>query len=223
MLRPYVLLKNFQLVFLLLIALILMIQGWGDRQGLLNHPARVGLLAVMAFSVLLLLFVPFDLFGEGEKEVHRQRWLTFLPLAAIGGCCWFLPYADRHELLVWSENDSLRYAGLGCVSMGAGIRVICMMQLGPLFSTFVVLQTEHHLVTSGCYRWVRHPIYTGSLIALAGIFLVFRSKLILLALPFYLFGTLWRIADEERLLREAFGQEYEDYRARTWRLLPFVY
>ena len=216
-------LKNFQLVFLFLVALILMIHGWGDRYGLLSHPARAGLLAVMALSVLLLLFVPFDLFAGGEKEIRRQRWLTFLALGAVGGLCWFLPYADRQELLVWPESDTLRYTGLACAAVGTGIRDAGMVQLGALFSGFVMVQYEHDLITSGCYRWVRHPIYSGSLLALAGAFLVFRSQVVLLALPVYMVGTLWRIADEERLLAEAFGQEYERYQARTWRLLPFIY
>ena len=86
-----------------------------------------------------------------------------------------------------------------------------------------MVQKVHQLVTDGCYRWVRHPIYTGSLLAFAGGFLVFRSKVVWLALPLYLLGTVWRVADEERLLAQTFADEYERYRARTWRLLPFIY
>ncbi len=223
MLRPYVLLKNFQIVFFFLIALILMIQGWGDHYGLLSHPARAGLLVTLALSVLTLLFVPFELFAGGEKEIRRQRWATFCALGAAGGLCWFLPYADRREWLVWSESDALRYAGLACAAVGTGIRVAGMIQLGALFSGFVVVQKEHHLMTDVCYRWVRHPIYTGSLLAFTGGFLVFRSKMVLLALPLYLLGTVWRVADEEQLLAEAFGDEYRRYQAHTWRLLPFFY
>ena len=174
-------------------------------------------------GVLVLLFVPFDLFAAGAKEIRRQRWPTFLALGAVGGLCWFLPYADRHELWAWPESDTVRYAGLACAAVGTGIRVAGMVQLGALFSGFVTVQHEHDLITSGCYRWVRHPIYSGSLLALAGAFLVFRSQVVLLALPLYGVGTLWRIADEERLLAEAFGQEYARYQARTWRLLPFLY
>jgi protein-S-isoprenylcysteine O-methyltransferase Ste14 len=107
--------------------------------------------------------------------------------------------------------------------VGAGIRVVAMSQLGPLFSTFVAIQKEHYLVTTGLYRWVRHPIYTGSLIAVAGICLVFRSQLIWLALPLYLAGTLWRIHDEEMLMSEAFGEEYRQYQSHSWRLIPFIY
>jgi protein-S-isoprenylcysteine O-methyltransferase Ste14 len=216
-------LKNFQIVFLLLMALILMIQGWGDRYGLLAHPARAIFVAVLALNVLLLLFVPFELFEGGTREVRRQRWPTYIGLAAVGASLWFLPHADRNGLWVWPESDLLRYAGLACVVVGAGVRVAATAQLGPLFSTFVAIQKDHHLVTTGLYRWVRHPIYTGSFIAAIGIFLVFRSKLVWMATPLYLAGTLWRIHDEEMLMCEAFGEAYRQYQARSWRLLPFIY
>ena len=216
-------LKNFQIVFLLLIALILMIQGWVDRQGLLSHPARTIFVAVLAVNVLFLLFVPFELFEGGTREVRRQRWPTFFALGAVGASLWFLPYADRREIWVWPENDTLRYVGLGCVIIGAGLRVAAMAQLGPLFSTFVAIQKEHALVTGGLYRFVRHPIYTGSLLAVAGIFLVFRSQLVCIAFPLYCVGTLWRVHDEEQLLLEGFGEEFQKYRSCTWRLLPFIY
>jgi len=200
-----------------------MVQGWGEREGLLSHPARTGMLVVFALSTLILLIIPFELFASGTKEVRRQRWLTFLALGVVGGLCWYLPYADRRELFVWSDNDLLRYSGLAAATIGIAIRIIGMMQLGQLFSGFVTLQPEHRLIMTGCYRWVRHPIYSGSLLAFAGFLLVFRSKIALIAVPAYLIGTLMRIADEERLFAETFGAEYEQYRARTWRLIPFVY
>jgi protein-S-isoprenylcysteine O-methyltransferase Ste14 len=172
---------------------------------------------------LLLLFVPFELFATGTKEIPRQRWLTFVALAVVGGLCWYLPYADRWNIFVWPEGALLRYCGLAATAIGMAIRIFGMAQLGQLFSGFVTLQPEHRLITTGCYRWVRHPIYSGSVLAFAGFFLVFRSKLALIAVPVYLIGTLMRIADEERLFAETFGAEYERYRARTWRLIPFVY
>jgi protein-S-isoprenylcysteine O-methyltransferase Ste14 len=200
-----------------------MVQGWGERAGLLSHPARTGAVIVFALSTLLLLFVPFELLAEGTKEVRRQRWLTFLALGAVGGLCWYLPYADRWELFVWSESELLRYSGLAAMAIGMAMRIAGMAQLGQLFSGYVTLQPEHRLITTGCYRWIRHPIYSGSLFAFAGFLLVFRSKLVLIALPIYLIGTLLRIADEERLLAETFGAEFTQYRARTWRLFPFIY
>jgi protein-S-isoprenylcysteine O-methyltransferase Ste14 len=216
-------LKNFQLVFFLLFAIGFMVQGWGERAGFMSHPARVGLVAVFALSTLLLLFVPFELFDTGTKEIPRQRWLTFAALGVVAGLCWYLPYADRRDLFVWPESEVLRYSGLATTAIGMAIRIIGMAQLGILFSGFVTLQPEHRLITTGCYRWVRHPIYSGSLLAFAGFLLVFRSQLALIAVPAYVIGTLMRIVDEERLFAETFGAEYEQYRARTWRLIPFIY
>ena len=65
-------LKNFQLVCLLVLALGLMIQSWGDRVGFLYHPARTGFIAVVAINVLALLFVPFEFFTPGVKEIPRN-------------------------------------------------------------------------------------------------------------------------------------------------------
>src|SRR5262245_26218725 len=190
-------LKNFQLVFLLVLVLGLMIQSWGDRAGLLSHPARTGFIAVIALNVLVLLFIPFEFFTPGVKEMPRQRWATFLALGAVALLCWLLPYADRRGLFVWPDSDALRYSGLAAVAIGLALRVAGTAQLGQHFSGFVTVQEEHQLITTGCYRWIRHPIYTGSLLAFAGFFLVFRSQVIVVALPLYLAGTLWRIADEE--------------------------
>lgn len=215
--------KTAQLVFLLLTPAILMIWGWGDLSGFFSHPARVGLCVVLVLSVLCLWSVPFDLFAAGKKDIRRQRWATFLALGVVGGLSWFLPYADRRELFVWPEGNGVRYAGLACVAGGMGIRIAGMMQLGRLFSGFVAVQKDHQLITEGCFHWVRHPIYTGSLVALVGLFLVFRSQLVVIAVPCYVIGTIWRIHDEEQLLAEVFGRAYEEYRTRTWRLLPFVY
>lgn len=216
-------LKNFQIVFLFVLALGLMIQSWGDRDGLFSHPARTGFITVIALNVLVLLFIPFEFFTPGVKEISRQRWATFLALGVVAVLCWFLPYADRRGLFVWPESEALRYSGLVAVAVGLALRVAGTAQLGQHFSGFVAVQEEHQLITTGCYRWIRHPIYTGSLLAFAGFFLVFRSQVIVVALPLYLAGTLWRIMDEERLLAEVFGPVYAHYRARTWRLVPFVY
>lgn len=221
-LRPAIA-KNCQLALFFVISLALMTGGWSECSGFLAHPARAGAVVVLGVGVLVLFAVPFDFFAPGAKEISRQRWGTYAALGFVSICCWFLPYADRRGLFVWSESDLLRYLGLAGLTLGMGIRVAAMAQLGALFSSFVVVQTEHRLLTTGCYRWVRHPIYAGSLLAVAGFFLVFRSQLVALFLPLYIIGTLWRIADEERLLTVTFGQAYERYRAQTWRLVPFLY
>lgn len=201
----------------------LMIHGWGDGRGFFSHPARAGLVMVMALAALMLLFTPFDFFATGQKEIRRQRSATFLALVAVYAAFWFLPYADKRGVFVFNEGEAARDAGLLLVLVGTIIRLGATVQLGPLFSGFVTIQKGHRLVDSGFYRWVRHPIYTGSLLALIGVFLVFRSQTIIVVFPCYFVGVLWRMADEEQLLLEEFGDEYRRYQQRTWRLIPLIY
>ena len=130
------------------------------------------------------------------------------------GLAWLPPYADRHNLGTL-DGDATRYFGLLAFLAGSLIRLMTLFALGNRFSALVAVQPDH--------RFVRHPSYLGALLAMAGWTLVFRSGpgllLALLMIPF----VLVRIQDEERFLASEFGDEYERYRRRTWRLLPLVY
>ena len=135
---------------------------------------------------------------------------------------WLPPYVDRHNLGTL-DGDAARYFGLLAFLAGSLIRLMTLFALGNRFSALVAVQPDHRLKTDGVYRFVRHPSYLGALLAMAGWTLVFRSGpgllLALLMIPF----VLVRIQDEERFLASEFGDEYERYRRRTWRLLPLVY
>jgi protein-S-isoprenylcysteine O-methyltransferase Ste14 len=85
----------------------------------------------------------------------------------------------------------------------------------------VVSKEEHQLVTSGPYRWIRHPIYTAYLLNYVSGGLV-ASNLVLTFVPVIFFGLMIinRIPREEAVMREEFGQEYLDLEAHTGGLLP---
>jgi protein-S-isoprenylcysteine O-methyltransferase Ste14 len=96
--------------------------------------------------------------------------------------------------------------------------------LGRMWSVSLQLREGHRLVTSGIYRTLRHPMYSAFwLMALAQALLLPNW----VAGPAGLvgFGLLFalRIGPEERMLEEAFGDEYRAYRNRTWRIIPHVY
>ncbi|HDD56280.1 MAG TPA: isoprenylcysteine carboxylmethyltransferase family protein [Chloroflexi bacterium] len=117
--------------------------------------------------------------------------------------------------------DWLRW--LGVLALAGGITLLGMAhyQLDKSFSSFVVSKEEHQLVTSGPYRWIRHPIYTAYLINyLAGGLLA--SNLVLTFIPVLFFGLMIinRIPREEGVMRKEFGQDYLDLEARTGGLLP---
>ncbi len=115
---------------------------------------------------------------------------------------------------------------LGIVLVWAGLlfRFWAIQTLGRFFSTRLVVQERHELITSGPYEHLRNPSYTGALLTFVGIGLAIGNwlSLALLALT-VLVLYVWRIKLEDRMLAEAFGQAYQDYKRRSWALIPFIW
>jgi protein-S-isoprenylcysteine O-methyltransferase len=138
---------------------------------------------------------------------------------------WFvyLPYADRHQIAT-SSSTLLRWLGLVVFAIAYWLRIESIRAQGPQFSCAVSIQERHQLTTSGPYRWMRHPAYTGVIGIIAGASLVFANP----AVAVIATGLVWlwmesRIRDEEKLLLEEFGVEFSRYARQTRKLIPFVY
>ena len=128
----------------------------------------------------------------------------------------------------WVPSARLRLPGglvhalaLAFLLTGLSIRWISIVTLGRLFTVDVAIQQNHALVQHGLYRLVRHPSYSGLLLALFGLGLFYANWLSLLGLmaPSTL-AVINRIAKEERALLVALGPPYAAYCARTKRLFP---
>ena len=117
--------------------------------------------------------------------------------------------------------DWLRWLGVAILAGGIILLGLAHYHLGKSFSSFVVSKEEHQLVTSGPYRWIRHPIYTAYLMNYVGGGLL-ASNLVLTFVPVIFFGLMIinRIPREEAVMREEFGQDYVELEKRTGRLLP---
>jgi len=107
---------------------------------------------------------------------------------------------------------------------GLAIRLTAIVTLGRFFTSAVTIQDQHRVVTTGLYRWVRHPSYAGLLLAFLGVACSYGNWLSLAAIFVPITAAvLYRIHVEEAVLTEAFGEEYCEYRARTRRLIPGLY
>ncbi|PYI54109.1 MAG: protein-S-isoprenylcysteine methyltransferase [Verrucomicrobia bacterium] len=96
--------------------------------------------------------------------------------------------------------------------------------LGRYFTVDVSISAEHKLIDSGPYHCIRHPTYTGALLAFLGLGFCFGNWLSILFLTVPIIAAfLWRIWIEERALTDALGENYRAYVERTKRLIPFVY
>ncbi|HVN82418.1 MAG TPA: isoprenylcysteine carboxylmethyltransferase family protein [Terriglobia bacterium] len=199
----------------------LAILGWGGFSAFFSHPARIAL-AIVLFSLSgVALFAGGNL-SPGIREDRTNRWVIAV-LILIGLLAGYLPaFTDR--IAFWTiDSNIIRWLGVGLFAAGGALRIWPVFVLGSRFSGLVAIQPEHTLVTDGVYGIIRHPSYLGLLVGSLGWGLAFRSGAGVLLTVLMLPPLLARIHAEERLLQSQFGEEYNTYRARTWRLIPGIY
>lgn len=118
------------------------------------------------------------------------------------------------------------FAFLGVFLFVAGLllRWWAIITLGRFFTVDVVIEKDHELVERGPFRLVRHPSYTGVLLAFVGFALTLRNWASLLIILLPIFAVfIRRMNVEEDALSRALGSRYADYMRRIKRLVPFVY
>ncbi len=156
-----------------------------------------------------------------HKSMLAQRVTTVLIILSP---VVLLLYLVAPRWLNWaalSVGDGLRWAGLGLALAGFGLLQWAQNELGRHWSDAARLQADHQLVTTGPYRWLRHPIYSAFLLILSAPLLLSANWLV---------GGLWigmtcvdvtsRIRTEEALLLARYGEVYRSYCRRTGRILP---
>lgn len=159
---------------------------------------------------------------KGLKQLGNQSLQLGILLLLSLFLLWFLPFADRRRILTLSQNY-WRYLGLLLCCIGVCVRLLALKALGECFSAYVTLQPNHRLVQDGIYGRVRHPLYLSLLLVPTGVALVFES---VLALPILALAAIFvfdRIRKEEHLFAAHFGSEFQDYRRRTWKLIPLMF
>jgi protein-S-isoprenylcysteine O-methyltransferase Ste14 len=199
----------------------LAILGWGGFEAFFANPARIALVVVTAAMAVAGLLSSANL-STGEREDRSNRWIIGA-LGLLGLLAAWLPaYTDRKEFWVL-DGDAVRWLGVALYAGGGVLRLWPVFILGRRFSGLVAIQPGHALVTDGLYSRIRNPSYLGLLILSLGWALAFRSGAGVLLAALNIPPLVARMNSEEKLLQAQFGQEYDAYRARTWRLLPGVY
>jgi protein-S-isoprenylcysteine O-methyltransferase Ste14 len=135
-----------------------------------------------------------------------------LSLLLAAGC----RYAGLGVVTGW-----VQYVGITVMALGFLLREWSVLTLGAFFSNVVEIEQGHQLVTTGPYRWLRHPAYTGLLVFFTAAALSLGTWIgAVVAFLVILVALRYRIGIEERLLAQTFGSTYEAYTQRTWRLFP---
>lgn len=184
-----------------------------------------GLLLVAALSISLYFRHRAERQGGKLNRREGQRLLLSLRLLGLVGLLPLLGYLIQPQWVAWARFDLpdwLRWL--------AAFLALCMIpaiytvfaNIGNNISPTEGTRSDHQLVTSGPYRWIRHPLYTfGGIFFLALTLLSGLWWLLIFLVPGWV-GLAWRVQFEEANLLNRFGDEYRAYMQRTGRFLPRV-
>lgn len=120
------------------------------------------------------------------------------------------------------RTQEMAIAAIAITVAGLAFAVWARVYLGSNWSSAPTIKEQHQLIRGGPYRFVRHPIYTGILLAMAGTFLA--NGKVRGALGVVLIWLAWTIKSrmEEEFMVRTFGAQYEEYRRTTGALFPKV-
>jgi protein-S-isoprenylcysteine O-methyltransferase Ste14 len=127
------------------------------------------------------------------------------------------PWLRIHLFQTTLFTDGL---GVALTAAGIGFAVWARLYLGSNWSGTVTVKVGHELVRTGPYRWVRHPIYTGLIVALLGTALQRAQVRGLIALVLLYVGFKLKSRIEERAMIDTFGTEYDQYSRTTGAIIP---
>lgn len=162
--------------------------------------------------------------GGGEKisERHSRREKSSYMLVSLS----FLPiflyvFAGLFSFAHFAIPESARWSGVLVGLSGSALFAWTHLALGKNWSGVLEIAKDHELVTNGPYQFVRHPMYSAFFLMGIGVLLLSANWLVgglNLAAVTYMYFV--RVADEESMMRDQFGQSYETYMDSTGRLFP---
>jgi protein-S-isoprenylcysteine O-methyltransferase Ste14 len=163
----------------------------------------------------------------GMKSTARReptaRRAGHMLLVVAGAWLFFTPAvpAVLHTRLL-PDTLTVFWFGVALTWIGIAFAILARVTLGRNWSGMVEVKQEHKLIIAGPYRIVRHPIYSGILLALAGTAFGIGELKAFIALPFFFIAWLTKSRHEEEFMRQQFGQDYAAYQSRVKALIPGV-
>lgn len=163
-----------------------------------------------------------------EKISRKEEGLPIMVLLRFFGfSVWIglLVYMINPGWMAWSSwslPDWLRWTGAAILMLAIPLIHWMFRSLGRSITDTVAIRKEHHLVMEGPYRYIRHPMYSFSLLAFSGFSLLTANWFIAAAGLMALILLGLRTPTEESKLEARFGEEYRAYALKTGRFLPRI-
>ena len=188
----------------------------GIRQGLAGQLDRATTMYLVNRILALSFFTfIFAIYMVRRRAVGKDHSVGAILTAMLGTLIlyslWLLPAPRTDNLYVLALSDVLLSAGM----------LIAIYGVGYLRHRFSIVPEARGLVTGGPYRWVRHPIYFGEIVAALGMLIPSLFSIHLAILGLFIAAQVRRTVYEERVLRSTFP-DYAAYARRTHRLIPYL-
>jgi protein-S-isoprenylcysteine O-methyltransferase Ste14 len=178
-----------------------------------------------AWIVFLLywLAAAFRLNQMKRLEPAHERMLRFIVMVIA----FLLLFKSRPEFGPLNERfipdiSWISAVGAALVCFGIAFAIWARYHIGRYWSSTVSLRADHQLIRTGPYSWIRHPIYTGILLALAGTALAVGRYRAVLGLAIMFAGFVWKAKREEDLLSTEFGPAFQEHKRLTGFFLPRI-
>jgi len=186
-----------------------------------------GTLQIAAYVVLLICWVAWSLaFIKPRKSAAGKTKAVRAPASRVGILLVMLGFAFEGAFVRPVGFEKSAASLIASMIIGPPSVVLVWMatrHLGKQWRFEAALSEDHELVTTGPYRWLRHPIYASMLGMLLQTGLVHAWWPMLIAgLAFYVIGTEIRVRAEDRLLAGRFGEEFNRFQASTRAYIPFI-
>lgn len=191
-----------------------------------EHNFRLVLVVILAGIVPIGAYHRIRAASTGERISHAaEGWAMFAAIRLSGLAMGLATaaYVLDPEWMRWSSLPlpvPLRWAGAGIDLAVIPLFFWTLHTLGQNLTDTVVTRVNHTLVTSGPYRFVRHPFYVSALLLIIGTTLLTTNAVVGLAGMSTFCLLALRCRCEEAMLIERFGEDYRDYMARTGRFFP---
>jgi protein-S-isoprenylcysteine O-methyltransferase Ste14 len=183
--------------------------------------------------LIILMWLVFVLYwavsaASAKRSAGRRAWwrgpALRLGILFIGLYLQHIPvvkHALRHAQSYLNSSVLMGHIGVLLSAVGFGLAIYARVTIGRNWGMPMTRKENPELVTNGPYARIRHPIYTGILLAMLGTTI---GVTIFWALPLVLFGVyfIFSARREEKLMIEQFPQQYPAYMQRTKMLVPFV-
>jgi protein-S-isoprenylcysteine O-methyltransferase Ste14 len=168
--------------------------------------------------------------GEQAKSLHAEQFdrgstkllgqVFFLTILALITA----PILNALQIGRLGKGNAIGWVGIVVMLSGLALRVWANRILGQFYTSTLRVTDRQRIVQQGPYKILRHPGYSGMLLMWGGAGLasanwIATAVIILMMVSSY----RYRIISEEAMLLAKFGEEYQAYSARTWKLLPFIY